>query len=168
MKRRKSLDPQATRYRIAVTALAKAERRKAAAEKSIAELTRKVRAFERRMSAEKRAGIAEADAARMAEDKMRKEKWREATRVLTTAAKVAGTKVTEPEILMNAGKRRRRLGMAVELREGACLAWDFRDGFKTGRWTERFNRSALRPLDQARDVDVVRYMPAVEWLCAVP
>lgn len=137
MTARKRSDPQATRYRIAVAALAKAEKRKASAERSIAELRRKVRGYERRLPpdriAEIHAGTVTAKAAAVA----RKDRWKEARRTLLAAARVAGNRIPTINELRRTPKRggsgRGRLyGLWVALRESQALVWDNRCGYMTG------------------------------------
>jgi ribosome-binding ATPase YchF (GTP1/OBG family) len=161
MKRRKSKNPVATRYRIAITALRKAERRKAAAEQSIRELAKKVRYYERTIPADERAELRAADADRKEAERMRKERWKEAERTLLAAARVQGMSRSGVQTLFTAGKVKRRIGMAVELREGGCLVWDFRDGFKTGLWVDRNNRKKLtKPTDPPAGVDPIAWRTA--------
>lgn len=149
--RRKRSDPQATRYRVAVTALAKAEKRHAAAERAVADLRRKVKAYERRLPPERLAAIAKGTVERKEYARMRKERWRDAERTLRATARISDMpEIVEVLFLGSSApwKKPRRCGMAVKLRDGQCLVWDFRDGFKTGAWMDRNDRRALRPPSQ--------------------
>jgi hypothetical protein len=125
--RRKRSDPQATRYRIAVAALARAEKRKAAAEKAIKELSAKVRGYERRLTPERKAEIATGTKTAAAKAAEIRERWKQAERALLVAAKV-GAPDLEPRIsIYRTGKR--KMGLWVRMPEWRALIWHVTRGF---------------------------------------
>jgi uncharacterized membrane protein YsdA (DUF1294 family) len=163
MKRRRS-DPQATRYRVAVTALAKAEKRERDAARAATELRRKIKGYERRLPPERIAEINAGTAAAKASKKAQQERWREAERTLLTAARVQGMPGSVEVVfaLKNASLKnfkKTKAGLAVQLREGMALIWRSREGYLTGRWADRNNRSRL---SKPTESDPLAYLMAAE------
>lgn len=139
--RRKRSDPQATRYRVAVTALAKAEKRHAAAEKAIAELRRKVRGYERRLAPERLHEIEGGTRTAKAIAQARADEWKAAERTLRAAARMIGE---EPPLFVTLkSSKERKYGLAVRMPEGQALIWDNRRGYLTGRWDDRRSPAKL-------------------------
>lgn len=136
MKRRKPTDPKATEYRRTETALAKAEKRLRTAENAWTDLTAKLKRLERRMTPERLAEIkaGTVEAKRLAKE--RAERWKDAERVLRTAARVAGLGEISPRILgpSNTGFKR-VFGLAIPLTEGSALIWHSQRGYMTGKWS---------------------------------
>jgi hypothetical protein len=117
--RRKRSDPQATRYRIAVAALARAEKRKAAAEKAIKELRVKVRGYERRLPPERRAEIEAGTKTAAVKAAEIRERWRHAERALITAAKM-GAPDLEPTVKAYRVAKR-KMGLWVRMPDWTAL-----------------------------------------------
>lgn len=164
MKRRRS-DPQATRYRIAVAALARAEKRKAAAEKAIRELRAKVRGYERRLPPERRAEIEAGTKAAKVTAAANRARWKEAETTLRTAARMSGLSEKDAPLVylrshpsgrtVTAGavSGGRLYGVAVtiggdhhaQLRR--VLVWDVRRGYLTGTWRDVQEKTLRKPAE---------------------
>jgi hypothetical protein len=147
--RRKRSDPQATRYRIAVAALAKAEKRKAAAEKAIKELRAKVRGYERRLPPERRAEIEAGTDAAKAKAAELKGRWKSAERTLLTAARMGSQ--TENPVVYSYKPSNRRTGLYVYLPENRVLVWHHTRGYLSGRKGPHTGMPLdLQPIDDKR------------------
>ena len=139
---------EATRRRAtgSVTALAKAQKRQAAAEKAVAELlsagfraTAAARAPRRN-----RAGTVAAKSARRNADV-----WKAARRTLAAAAKVAKSDDTDVLPLRQSVGKPAHLWMVVHMPEEQCLIWDNRR-LHDGRWRDRMEPSKPSPRNTDR------------------
>lgn len=153
--RRKRSDPQATRYRIAVAALARAEKRKAAAEKAIKELRAKVRGYERRLPPERRAEIEAGTIASKAKAEELKGRWKTAERALLAMGKMASPGLGAN--LYPYKPSNRRTGLWIELPEKRVIVWHHTRGYLSGRLGSHGAIYDLRPVDDRR-ADELAYL----------
>ena len=153
-KRRRSKSPPLTRYLIALAALGRAERRKAAAEASIKRLRPKVKRYEATLPvSERRAALAKIEE-RAAAKKRSKDAWADAAATLQSMAATANATVewlTKKSIKSDKTKTA-LLGLFIRCGSDDVLVWRPRSGYQKGYFRDILSekgRRSLTPLEGA-------------------